>query len=525
MCPTSSPLLIAALAYAQRGLAVFPCHTPRAPGCSCGKPDCSAIGKHPCQRGYLKAATTDPARLRYYWSRWPDTNVAIATGSVSGTLVIDVDPRHGGDENLADLEAQYGPLPDTPQVCTGGGGSQLYFAYPHLLGRSIPSGANVLGPGLDIRADGGYVIAPPSLHASSRRYEWEVCHELDDTPLAPLPAWVLEHLSYDGPHPKRYIKHRRASKTPPKGGVDLLARSAMQAFPLPSRRWTSWDLTALLGRADVVGCCLPLIRLEHVAIGKKFTCAVHLEKRASAAILAPRDAHETYVYADFHGAEQKIWPLPVIYWAIKTGKPPERMPPSSLLVWTVRLLVDAGVLAPARIPSLPPLPPDAPSAAQAVYDGFRLLLQCRWHYKEDPAPFSWRFGAVWCGVSQQACGRGLRWLLQAGYLVGAGMHRRLQLFLLGTVDRIRRLARRVTSTTRRAVTAISDRLKILRRTTPSTGQTAAAWERVRQREARLRAAKVAHGSCAGCDECLIVMPAEERVIQRLRQQLEGQGPP
>ena len=125
--------------------------------------------------------------IKHWWQLWLDANVALATGTASGVVALDVDPRHGGEASLANLEASYQSLPDTAEVLTGGGGRHLLFKHP---GGRVPN-RPAIAPGLDIRGDGGYIIGPPSLHMSGRRYEWEVLHHPDDVELAPMPAWLL----------------------------------------------------------------------------------------------------------------------------------------------------------------------------------------------------------------------------------------------------------------------------------------------------------------------------------------------
>ena len=184
----TTALLDAALAYAARGWHVFPCHTPTATGCSCAKRDaCTNIGKHPWTKNGLSDATTDAAKIRRWWQMWPTANVAIRTGAISGLVVLDRNDHKGGADSLEELERTYSPLPETVLALTGGGGVHYVFAHP---GSHVPTAVDLLGPGLDTRADGGYIIAPPSLHKSGKRYTWEVLHEPDDTPVAPLPDWV-----------------------------------------------------------------------------------------------------------------------------------------------------------------------------------------------------------------------------------------------------------------------------------------------------------------------------------------------
>ncbi len=103
------------------------------------------------------------------WFRtWPDAGIGVVTGAISGLVVIDVDLRHGGDASLGSLEREHGPVPMTVECRTGGGGRHLYFAHP---GGVVCNKVGVAA-GIDLRGDGGYVVAPPSVHSSGVRYEW-----------------------------------------------------------------------------------------------------------------------------------------------------------------------------------------------------------------------------------------------------------------------------------------------------------------------------------------------------------------
>src|SRR6266508_5731617 len=101
---------VAAVVYARRGWPVLPCHTPTGDvvRCSCGDPDCGSPGKHPRVRDGLNVATVDESQVRRWWARWPQANVGVRTGGVSGLVVIDVDPAHGGSESLDRLVADHG---------------------------------------------------------------------------------------------------------------------------------------------------------------------------------------------------------------------------------------------------------------------------------------------------------------------------------------------------------------------------------------------------------------------------------
>lgn len=182
----------AALAYAARGWPVFPVAGTVNSHCGCrAGPMCDHPAKHPLNRHGLNAATTDPAQVARWWHTWPWAGVAIRTGAPSGLVVVDIDPAHGGLQTLDDL-ARTGRLPtrtlDTLGVRTGGAGHHLFYQHPKA---TVPNTSGQLPrigstPGIDLRGDGGYIIAPPSPHHSGRRYQWE---PIRLTP-AELPVWA-----------------------------------------------------------------------------------------------------------------------------------------------------------------------------------------------------------------------------------------------------------------------------------------------------------------------------------------------
>ena len=153
-----------ALEYARRGLHVFPLHSIRNGQCTCGQNCGKNAGKHPRVTGGFKAATIDPKQITSWWTKWPDANIGIATGAISGIVVIDIDgPK--GLEALRQLEAELGPLPPGPTAKTARG-SHRFFGHT---GEFTPCSA---ADGLDVRGDGGYVVAPPSDHLSGHVYQW-----------------------------------------------------------------------------------------------------------------------------------------------------------------------------------------------------------------------------------------------------------------------------------------------------------------------------------------------------------------
>lgn len=168
-----------AIAYAEGGAAVLPLHTPTDRGCSCMRKDCPHVGKHPRTLHGLDDATSDPDTVKGWWRMWPAANLGIRPAP--GQIVLDVDPRNGGGEQLAAMQERYGQLPATRTAITGGGGLHLWF---HLTGDLIGK----LAPGIDVKSHTGFVVAPPSLHASGCTYSWYDTGEIADAPayLAPL---------------------------------------------------------------------------------------------------------------------------------------------------------------------------------------------------------------------------------------------------------------------------------------------------------------------------------------------------
>ncbi len=184
---TGNLRLEAALGYARGGWPVLPLHAPTTSGCcSCSrKATCTHIGKHPRTRQGCKDATTDESTIRRWWKKWPDANIGIATGGSSGVLVLDVDNKTGrqGDASLDQLCTQYHWQPAATYTVRTGCGKHLYFTVPH--GCTVKNRADILD-GIDLRGDGGYVVAPPSIHATGTVYSLS-------NPAAPevAPDWLV----------------------------------------------------------------------------------------------------------------------------------------------------------------------------------------------------------------------------------------------------------------------------------------------------------------------------------------------
>ena len=163
-------MIEAALALARRGLHVFPCR-PRQ--------------KEPATIHGLKDATTDPARIAQWWRQEPQYNIGVATGAASRVFVVDVDDA---EAELRKLEAEHGALPPTVEVITARG-RHVYFRWPNQL---VRNSAGKVAPGIDVRGEGVYVLAPPSIHPSGRAYCWSVDNA---TALAAAPDWLLARIT------------------------------------------------------------------------------------------------------------------------------------------------------------------------------------------------------------------------------------------------------------------------------------------------------------------------------------------
>jgi hypothetical protein len=175
----SRPLLATALAYAADALPVFPLFEPTAHGvCSCGYAGCRS--GHPRTRHGLHDASTDAATIETWWERWPTANIGLRTGTHGGIVAVDVDSVDAG---LALVELEDGRSLGGLIVHTGRG---YHIWYRNPADVVVRNSASRVAPGIDVRGDGGYVTAPPSLHRTRCRYRFAGGN------LEPVPAWLLK---------------------------------------------------------------------------------------------------------------------------------------------------------------------------------------------------------------------------------------------------------------------------------------------------------------------------------------------
>lgn len=247
--------------------AVLPIHSVIDGACTCRLgADCGSKGKHPRTRHGVHDATDDVDQISKWWEEWPDANIGVATGRVSGVIVVDIDPRNGGNRTYNALVAEHGRNFAEIAANTGGGGRHLFYKYVDDPIVYAP------GAGIEIKADGGYVVVTPSLHESGQRYRWKR-RPSRGVSLFPPPVWALdrargraEKQSKEPIDPKRVLRagerdneltriagqqrrlgygeaeiyallstHNRMYCEPPKPDADIrrIARSAMRWEPDP----------------------------------------------------------------------------------------------------------------------------------------------------------------------------------------------------------------------------------------------------------------------------------------------------
>jgi Bifunctional DNA primase/polymerase, N-terminal len=301
----------------------------------------------------------------------PGHNVGILCGETSGNLaVVDVD---------SPLPAEV-KIPVTATVRTGRG--RQFYGRGEALTERFEWG--------ELRSEGSYVVVPRSTHPNGRQYEWE--SSLDE--IAPLQAFELPLASrarnldsFSKEHPG-YLSQTAESGLSGKRRSPRFPRFAFATCPTAE---------AAAAYAAVLG--LPFERL-----GKTFPCCLHADEHPSATLWPHGETGEV-LFHDFHARDYPWLWLPTLY-AWLSGCPRESLTPSAYVTWARRLDIAAGIVAPAPVPRVE-LPVDASRGLFQLYDGFLRLFEARWlHTPGEPAPFSHRFAAVWCGCAKGTVDRG-----------------------------------------------------------------------------------------------------------------------
>jgi hypothetical protein len=289
----------AALGYASRGIPVLPLHYPLphrsglqpvggdqlpalGTGCSCRDPGCGQPGKHPL--GSLvphgvKDATCNRARILAWWTRHPQANIGLATGHRFD--VLDVDGPTGA-QAIGTFAAEHGLRSSGPLVRTGGGGWHFYLASTGL-GNAQPQGLQHV----DWRGRDGYVVAPPSRHASGHSYWWVNGRDLE-TPLAEVPAPLRARLEH---RPPQRSPHQVELPAPGAAPRDRYVRAALAeelarvaTAPVGQRNQQLWESTRNLYNLVATGA-LDHREVDHGLLAAAERCGLLGEE--------PRQTHRT----------------------------------------------------------------------------------------------------------------------------------------------------------------------------------------------------------------------------------------
>lgn len=185
-----------ALKYIERGWAIIPVHSVTNGKCTCAKGyKCEAAGKHPRISAWQKNYSKDPKTITQWFTNWPDSNIGIVTGKISGINVLDIDPPKGGTTSLQSLVNESKINLNTLFSQTGSGGNHFIYSTTQVCPRRI----NLL-PGVDIIAEDSFIVAPPSRHRSGSNYEWKnnldpISFSLNELINSVTPKHISKHIS------------------------------------------------------------------------------------------------------------------------------------------------------------------------------------------------------------------------------------------------------------------------------------------------------------------------------------------
>ena len=217
-------------------------------------------GKRPMTTNGVKNATKSLSEFEALVGTARAFNLGIATGRTSGIVVLDIDPRNGGVKTMATLTKELGALPNCPGTSTGGNGEHLFFNLPE----DLEFNNTKLGPGVDVLANNSYVVAPPSRHASGKRYRWLAERRLHRSALTDLPApWVDKIKS-------------RVRKDAPVEPVSAVMADSANPLLIPEGNRNN-RLTALAGKLRGEGRPIPEIEAELMRVNQEH-CRPPLER-------------------------------------------------------------------------------------------------------------------------------------------------------------------------------------------------------------------------------------------------------
>ncbi len=385
-----------------------------------------AADKKPLVAGWTTGAARDADGVERLFRAVPDAPcVGVSTGQAD-VVVADFDPRSDGDATLGRILMEHGDeWQDTVAATTPRGGRHYYFRAG---GRHVRTTAGAIGPGVDTRAMGGFVVAPMSV-GEHGVYRWVDDHSPDDRAMLPVPDWIAT-LTQAAHRPKRI----------PRG----IGRDLMQVRDIPLRdipylhqNRAADDLPYLHqilvpplsdGRLREIATDEMVMRyvgqylgIHDAPLGTAIHCVLHAEDHPSAALF--RDRNGVVMYHDFHeqGTPLEWLTLAEVFAAQKTGEVRKLNRPEHA-TWFIRLLVATGLIDPAPV-AMPPMPPGASTSLRKVYEGVRLLFGSKWLYAPGkPSVLSWRFAAGWCGVAQNTAQHGIQTLVRERIIEPVGIY-------------------------------------------------------------------------------------------------------
>jgi hypothetical protein len=392
-----SKMLESALYLSEQGFKVFPVNQEKKPLILDWNKD---------------SATTDPALIEEWWGgRFADANVGISCGP-SDLVVMDVDPRHNGNETVAEWQRHYDTgFTKTVTSQTGGDGNHYYFAAN---GGRYQSPQGTIGAGIDIRATSSFVVAPYSIHQNGKPYVWDSGYAPTEHEILPLPEWLAELIPLAKPERAKIIRANKVKEQGIRASRDIPTCPNLLIEEITGDILHSLDADIFFANAAAHFLGMPF----GTELGEGFHCLLpgHSDTKPSASFGRHDAGH--YYYKDFHHGNYgspDVLTFAEVYAAQMTGRV-QKLNKSSHTTWKIRMLVEMGMLQPALV-ELRSLPQHASKTVQKVYEGFRLLLQCKWRYAYGaPTAFSWSFAAGWCDVAEDTAARAFK-ALQAMKIV------------------------------------------------------------------------------------------------------------
>ncbi|MFJ7738897.1 bifunctional DNA primase/polymerase [Lysinibacillus sp. NPDC097287] len=359
-------------------------------------------------------------RQMYRWIDSGAKGIGLVTGKLNGIVVLDIDVKEGKD-GWSSIAGK--TIPETVQVKTQSGGTHFYFKYPTNLDIEIRSTVDMYGDlsGVDMRAEGGFVVMP-----FTPGYSWVANKGFGEIEIAEMPEWLIEdYLAYKQAKNKK-VKPKKAKEVPvkPRENVSKVGKSVEEYKTTTNHAKRA---KALYSDVELVEQkLLPLLNLDGQQVdGSPFNCILpkgKVDSRPSASLFKAKDGEVLYRDWRAGAGDSDYYTLPEVYASLKY-KQHKKLNGPELATWSLRLLVDAGILAVEPVQALE-LPPELSKKKAVVktYDGFKFLLAVKKLYDDtqNRTAFSFRFGAAWCGMSDKTLQTAMTQLQAFGYMQMVG---------------------------------------------------------------------------------------------------------